>query len=108
MLATCWLSWAHGSNAQKTMGVVAATLYTAGFLEAEDSDSLVESCSSFSFSIVRYVDVCCRTFVCVCLCVCVCVCMRLCILASDPTALGSLGSPRIDRDGHSVWRVVHY
>jgi len=42
ILATCWLSWAHGSNdAQKTMGVLAATLYAAGYLDAPNAASLV-------------------------------------------------------------------
>lgn len=39
--ASCWLSWAHGQNdAQKTMGVMAATLYSAGFLSAPSSSKL--------------------------------------------------------------------
>ena len=39
--SSAWLSWAHGSNdAQKTMGVIAATLYAGGYLQASDSSSL--------------------------------------------------------------------
>lgn len=42
IIACCALSWAHGSNdAQKTMGIIAATLYAAGYLDADNSKSLV-------------------------------------------------------------------
>ena len=39
--SSAWVSWGHGSNdAQKTMGVVAATLFAGGYLSAESADSL--------------------------------------------------------------------
>lgn len=39
--SSAWVSWGHGSNdAQKTMGIVAATLYSGGFLVAEDASKL--------------------------------------------------------------------
>lgn len=39
--SSAFLSWGHGSNdAQKTMGVIAATLYSAGYLQAEDASKL--------------------------------------------------------------------
>lgn len=39
--SSCWVSWGHGSNdAQKTMGVVAATLFAGGYLHAADSTHL--------------------------------------------------------------------
>jgi PiT family inorganic phosphate transporter len=39
--SSCWVSWDHGLNdAQKTMGVVAATLYSAGYLAASDASQL--------------------------------------------------------------------
>ena len=35
--SSCWVSWGHGSNdAQKTMGVVAATLFAGGYLADAD------------------------------------------------------------------------
>ena len=41
---SAFLSWGHGSNdAQKTMGIIAATLYSAGYLQAEDSSKLSPS-----------------------------------------------------------------
>ena len=41
ILAACWLSFAHGQNdAQKTMGVMAATLFAAGYLNASSSSKL--------------------------------------------------------------------
>ena len=41
---SAFLSWGHGSNdAQKTMGIIAATLYSAGYLNAEDSSKLEPS-----------------------------------------------------------------
>ena len=39
--SSCWVSWGHGSNdAQKTMGVVAATLFAGGYLGDMDPTSL--------------------------------------------------------------------
>jgi PiT family inorganic phosphate transporter len=39
--SSAFVSWGHGTNdAQKTMGVIAATLYSAGYLSAEDSSKL--------------------------------------------------------------------
>ena len=39
--SSAWVSWGHGSNdAQKTMGVIAATLYSGGYLAAESAKSL--------------------------------------------------------------------
>jgi PiT family inorganic phosphate transporter len=39
--SSCWVSWGHGSNdAQKTMGVVAATLFAGGYLHAVDAQHL--------------------------------------------------------------------
>ena len=39
--SSCWVSWGHGSNdAQKTMGVIAATLFAGGFLADTDASSL--------------------------------------------------------------------
>jgi PiT family inorganic phosphate transporter len=39
--SSCWVSWGHGSNdAQKTMGVVAATLFAGGYLGDADPSSL--------------------------------------------------------------------
>ena len=39
--SSAFVSWGHGANdAQKTMGIVAATLYAAGFLHAGDAASL--------------------------------------------------------------------
>ena len=39
--SSAWVSWGHGSNdAQKTMGVVAATLYSGGYLAAVNASSL--------------------------------------------------------------------
>jgi len=41
VVSSCWVSWGHGTNdAQKTMGVVAATLYAGGFLAGTDANSL--------------------------------------------------------------------
>ena len=41
VVSSAFLSWGHGSNdAQKTMGVIAATLYSAGYLHADDASSL--------------------------------------------------------------------
>jgi len=39
--SSCWVSWGHGSNdAQKTMGVVAATLFAGGYLGDMDASHL--------------------------------------------------------------------
>lgn len=39
--SSAWVSWGHGSNdAQKTMGVIAATLYSGGYLAAQSAKSL--------------------------------------------------------------------
>ena len=39
--SSAWVSWGHGSNdAQKTMGVVAATLFAGGYLVDTDASSL--------------------------------------------------------------------
>jgi len=39
--SSAWVSWGHGSNdAQKTMGVIAAKLYSGGYLAAESAKSL--------------------------------------------------------------------
>ncbi len=39
--SSAWVSWGHGSNdAQKTMGVIAATLYAGGYLQAESASTL--------------------------------------------------------------------
>ena len=39
--SSCFVSWGHGANdAQKTMGVVAATLYSAGYLVASDASRI--------------------------------------------------------------------
>ena len=39
--SSAWVSWGHGTNdAQKTMGVIAATLYSAGYLNATSSSAL--------------------------------------------------------------------
>lgn len=41
IVSTCWLSWSHGSNdGQKTMGVIAATLYAGGYLSASSVKTL--------------------------------------------------------------------
>ena len=41
IFSSAWLSWGHGSNdAQKTMGIIAAALYSAGYLVAEDASKL--------------------------------------------------------------------
>lgn len=41
IFSSAFLSWGHGSNdAQKTMGIIAATLYSAGYLQAEDASKL--------------------------------------------------------------------
>lgn len=35
--SSCWVSWGHGANdAQKTMGVIAGTLFSAGYLSTTD------------------------------------------------------------------------
>ena len=39
--SSAFVSWGHGTNdAQKTMGIIAATLYSSGYLVAEDSSKL--------------------------------------------------------------------
>lgn len=39
--SSMWVSWGHGSNdAQKTMGVIAATLFAGGFITVESGSSL--------------------------------------------------------------------
>ena len=39
--SSAWVSWGHGSNdAQKTMGIIAATLYSGGYLAASSASSL--------------------------------------------------------------------
>ncbi|MEI6372230.1 MAG: inorganic phosphate transporter [Actinomycetes bacterium] len=41
VVSSAWVSWGHGSNdAQKTMGIIAATLYTGGFMTAANASSL--------------------------------------------------------------------
>ncbi|CAB4336941.1 unannotated protein [freshwater metagenome] len=41
IISSAFLSWGHGSNdAQKTMGIIAATLYASGYLVAEDASKL--------------------------------------------------------------------
>ena len=41
IVSSAFLSWGHGSNdAQKTMGVIAATLYASGYLIADDATKL--------------------------------------------------------------------
>ena len=39
--SSAFVSWGHGTNdAQKTMGIIAATLYSAGYLHADDATKL--------------------------------------------------------------------
>lgn len=41
IFSSAFVSWGHGSNdAQKTMGIMAAALYSAGYLQAEDATKL--------------------------------------------------------------------
>lgn len=44
ILSSAFVSWGHGSNdAQKTMGIMAAALYSAGYLHADDASKLSPS-----------------------------------------------------------------
>lgn len=44
IFSSAFVSWGHGSNdAQKTMGIMAAALYSAGYLQAEDGSKLSPS-----------------------------------------------------------------
>ena len=44
IFSSAFVSWGHGSNdAQKTMGIMAAALYSAGYLNAEDGSKLSPS-----------------------------------------------------------------
>lgn len=44
IFSSAFVSWGHGSNdAQKTMGIMAAALYSAGYLQAEDASKLSPS-----------------------------------------------------------------
>lgn len=42
IISSAWVSWAHGANdAQKTMGIIVATLYSGGYIKGANSDSLI-------------------------------------------------------------------
>jgi PiT family inorganic phosphate transporter len=41
IVSNAFVSWGHGSNdAQKTMGIIAATLFSAGYLQSDDASKL--------------------------------------------------------------------